>query len=256
MKTGSTLVILLLLLLGTSISHGFAVNPSRLALATKHARQKLSPSSARSWLAVEPTSIPSSDDPQKKNKKKKSRIITLWIHVISIFIIANYRSVRGWPAGLTRIPLAVWSLVHAVSGMLFAGTIVVTTILEWLVVSHQQPPVSQFWFGTIMPAMEQAVVLPALTGSILSGVAQAFHNYSSLRGAPRHVKSSLHLLFLFGIWWGVTDRRTQHPAQQEAAADGRVVPRVWKLRRVSNLVSCGFLLALYAVMVLKPGYIQ
>jgi hypothetical protein len=75
---------------------------------------------------------------------------------------------------------------------------------------------------------------------------------------------------LFGVWWGATDRRTQKQAQQHfvleqettqdnhakyANADAEILPRgLVRQRRASNLVSCVFLLALFATMVLKPGF--
>lgn len=186
-------------------------------------------------------------------RKRKSLAVTAWIHAISIFIIVNYRS-KCWPAFLARIPFQLLSLLHSTSGMLFAGSIITTTLLEWIVVASCDQAVTIFWFEQA-PRIEKAVVLPALTGSIVSGVAQAVSSYGSLRLAPRHIKSSLHLLFLFGLWWGVTDRKTQEKAQIAAAETwGEQLPLVLRQRRFSNVVSCLFLIALYAIMVLKPGY--
>jgi hypothetical protein len=108
----------------------------------------------------------------------------------------------------------------------------------------------------IVPRVEGRVVLPALTGSIVSGVAQAFERYGSLGDAPLHVKSIIHLLVAFGMWWGWTDRTTQGPAL-EAATSQQVtdskLPSVLLWRRFSNLVSCLFIIVLYGIMVLKPG---
>ena len=113
--------------------------------------------------------------------------------------------------------------------------------------------VYHFWFR-IAPRIEQWMVLPALTGSIVSGITQAALRYGSLRLAPRHVKSSLHILLLFGLWWGVTDRKTQRRAQEVKAMEPEgPLPGVLRQRRISNVVSCAFLVALYATMVLKPG---
>ena len=88
---------------------------------------------------------------------------------------------------------------------------------------------------------------------MVSGVAQAFHNYSSLRYAPTHIKSALHLLFAFGLWWELADRRTQHKVE-ESLAKGEPDLKMLRDRRISNVVSCVFLLVLYSVMILKPGY--
>lgn len=204
----------------------------------------------------EVTPAPGDDDSSnsKAKKKKKSRLVTIWVHAVSIFVVGNYRS-RCWPGFLTSISLPSWTLVHALSGMVFAGSILTTTILEWIVVSSRERPVNEFWFAQV-PEMEKFVVLPALTGSIVSGVAQAFLTYGSLRHAPRHVKSSLHVLLLFGMWWGVTDRRTQGKAQEAVAEleEKSELPSVISQRRISNVVSCCFLAALYAIMTLKPGY--
>jgi len=187
-------------------------------------------------------------------KRKKSLGVTLWIHVLSIFILANYRQ-HCWPAFLVTVPKQVWTFVHAISGMMFAGSIITTTILEWIVVSKRTEPVASFWFHQV-PKVEKAVVLPALTGSIVSGVVQAFQNYGSLKLAPIHIKSTLHLLTLFGLWWGITDRTTQGEAERQAKdIDENNVPKVFMRRRISNVVSCVFLVALYAIMALKPGYV-
>jgi hypothetical protein len=187
-------------------------------------------------------------------KKRKSLVVTAWVHVVTIFIIVNYRQQTCWPAFLVRIPFQTLSLLHAISAMLFAGSIMTTTLLEWIVVTSRDRAVNIFWFDQA-PRVEKWVVLPALSVSIVSGVAQAFFNYGSLKLAPRHIKTSLHLLLLFGIWWGVTDRKTQGKAQIAVSGVwGKGIPRVLRQRRVANIISCLFLLALYVIMVLKPGY--
>ena len=183
--------------------------------------------------------------------------VTLWVAGMSAFIVRNYQSsMPFWPAPLLETSFSILSLIHAVSGMLFAGTIITTTLLEWIVVASKDKAVNQFWFQHA-PGVEKAFVLPGLTGSIVSGIAQAFQSYGSLNHAPLHVKSAVHLLALFGVWWGATDRATQSKAYQAAMETNDPkddsIPAVMIYRRVSNLVSCAFLMALYAVMVLKPG---
>ena len=185
--------------------------------------------------------------------------ITSWAVVISFFLVVNYDS-GPWPTCLLTSNRDVWRLVHAISSMLFGGTIVVSTILEWMVVSSKNPTVIIFWFYQV-PALDGAIVMPALTGSILSGVAQAAQDYGSLKESPKYIKGSLHVLLTFAIWWAMTDITTQHLAQQtvmewvNAAHDDKnsAVPRVIRLRRWSNIGSCLFVAALYALMALKRG---
>lgn len=66
-------------------------------------------------------------------KKKKKLFITMRIHVISIFVITNYyvRPYFCWPGILLRLSLKVWNLIHGLSAMIFAGSIITTTLLEW-----------------------------------------------------------------------------------------------------------------------------
>jgi hypothetical protein len=104
---------------------------------------------------------------------------------------------------------------------------------------------------------------------MISGIAQSFYNYGSLSLAPRHVKSSLHVLFLFGLFWAYTDRKSQQDlldlaetSNSWSAGDGQVskdmvekeMVSIWKRRRIVNVISCLFVVALYAIMVIKPGY--
>jgi len=148
--------------------------------------------------------------------------------------------------------------------MVFAGSILTTTVLEWNLFdgndSNDEKPLSPdasrqgttaFFLNNLFK-IETLLVLPALTGSIVSGVAQAFLSYGSLRYAPRHVKASLHLLLAFGLWWGFTDRRTQGDLER-AVASGDFRAKVWRRRRISNVVSCLFLVGMYSIMILKPG---
>ncbi|GKZ01374.1 hypothetical protein MPSEU_001088300 [Mayamaea pseudoterrestris] len=184
--------------------------------------------------------------------------VAIWVAGLSGFIVRNYQpDMEFWPATLSdSYSSSTYILIHAVSGMLFAGTIITTTLLEWIVVQSKDQAVQRFWF-TQVPGVEQALVLPGLTGSIVSGVLHAFQKYGSLTEAPFHVTSAVYLLLLFGVWWGVTDQTTQGKAFDYVMSDQDMsddkLPTVMLVRRVSNIVSCGFLVALYAVMVLKPG---
>jgi hypothetical protein len=132
--------------------------------------------------------------------------------------------------------------------MLFAGTILTTTVLEWIVVRSGSAAVKQFWFEETVDQAETALVLPGLTASIVSGIAQCWLTYERcLKRAPLHVKLPLHILSTFGLWWLWTDLRLR--GARAATDDGAQIKRRW-----SNVVSCLFLLVLYGVMVLKPGH--
>jgi hypothetical protein len=134
---------------------------------------------------------------------------------------------------------------------IFSGGCFTTMVLEWAVVSSRNPAATRFWFQEATPRVEKGLILPALTLSIVSGIAMSFLNYGSVRSAPPHVQYTLHALALFGVWWGWTDYATQKPTLQ---ALQRATPKkAVRLRRLSHALSAGFLLLLYAVMILKPG---
>lgn len=181
--------------------------------------------------------------------------VGMWAVSITCFILLNYHSETCWPSSLLMLPpRRTWTFVHATTTMLFSGTILVSTLVEWLVVKSRNPSVLKFWFTSI-PSLDMAVVLPSLTGSIVSGIAQASMDYGRLQDAPKYVLGTFHSLLTFGAWWGVTDLTTQKSARtavSEDLTDGDI-PRVLKLRRWSNLVSCLFVATLYILMVLKPG---
>jgi len=197
--------------------------------------------------------------PENSKKKTGKRIMLVWVHAVTIFMIVNYARKTIWPAILLDIPLKVWNLIHALSGMAFAGGIVTTTLLEWQLpsIAHAEmksnnnntSESSSILLLKWLWQVESRLVLPAVTGSLISGVAQAFHMYPSLKLAPRHVKSAMHMMLLFGMWWAWTDRRSQAALLQKDGFDESKVVQ----RRFANLVSCAFLVALYGIMILKPG---
>ena len=163
-------------------------------------------------------------------------------------MVTNYVRKAIWPAFLLAIPLKAWNLIHALSAMVFAGGIVTTTLLEWTLPSLVSQEDEQTRLLKWLWQVESVLVLPAVCTSLLSGVAQSFHSYNSLRYAPRHVKSALHMMFLFGIWWAWADRRSQAVLETEVDLD------TLHRRRIYNLVSCAFLVAIYGIMILKPGF--
>ena len=190
--------------------------------------------------------------------------LALWLLAISTFIVINVK-VGPYPQSLLlALSRPQWSLVHAISSMMFGGTILLTTLIENLVVSSRKIAVVRFWFLSV-PRLDLMVVLPALTGSIISGIGQATIDYGGMIGAPKHVTGAVHALLTFGLWWGATDITTQERAKKLARSlDGESdfgllevdddAMSLLKLRRMSNIVSCLLVIGLYALMVLKPGF--
>ena len=198
-----------------------------------------------------------------------------WAVAIGAFFIRNYKyKTVPWPSFLGNSTAAettdqatgtlprrpsrrVWNFIHAVGSTIFSGTILVTTLLEWLVVKSGTPIVLAFWFR-VVPILDVAVVVPALTATMISGVAQAVDEYGPIKEAPKYVKAVLHTLVTFGLFWAATDRTSQHGALQalqtwlDSSSRGPL-PGILFWRRASNLTSCCFVMALYALMVLKPG---
>jgi hypothetical protein len=187
------------------------------------------------------------------SNSSNTKAVFWWVYGASLFLLYSYRSQTTWPSFIPVISLRALNFVHAMSGMIFSGGIVTTTVLEWMVVNKKKRDLNVFWFATV-PRIEKLLVLPALTGSIVSGVAQSFTSYGSLRFAPQHIKSALHLLLAFGLWWAFTDGKTQQKAiEASQSADLAEIPPVFLQRRISNGVSCIFVFLLYGIMVLKPG---
>lgn len=189
---------------------------------------------------------------------------------LSAFLLVN-NFVGPWPAALFEAtPVKAFGLTHALGGMLFGGGIIITTLLEWLAVSSKDPSVLKFYFDKV-PKLDAFVVLPALAASILSGVGLAVDHYGSLGESPFHVVGAISTLLIFAIWWAVTDASTQEAAntaieewvatlekKDDATSNSAApteVPAIVSRRRISNVVSCMFVAAIYAFMVLKPGYI-
>ena len=222
----------------------------------------------------------SSADSSTRSKAIQRKInLHIWIISLSTFIIANAKYAQPRPEFLLHaLNRKQWSLVHAICSMLFSGTIILSAMIEYLVVASKQKSVIKFWFIDMPQRLDAKVVLPALTGAIVSGVGQAAYNYGGLASAPKHIKASFHLLLTFGIWWGITDVTSQHKAldvvqtfQSEEkkwvkATDKWIqltvggndtlasIPKVLKRRVFSNVVSCLFIGIMYSLMVLKPGF--
>lgn len=192
------------------------------------------------------TVAPAKDDgADRKARVLRALALHGWAIAVGAFLVINYFwGTSAWPGFLMSVDVRMWALVHAVSGMLFAGGILVTSVLEFLVVRSGSDDVQQFWFSAATKA-EWLVVLPGLTGSMVSGIAQAWQMYQCpIKFAPLHVKLPIHVMALFAVWWMLTDVATRDAAKDKKKQGKRLI---------SNLVSCLFVFALYGIMVLKPG---
>lgn len=192
---------------------------------------------------------------------------------LTTLILVN-QFVGPWPEEVfLAMPPPAWLLLHYLGGVLFAGGIVVTTALEWLVVettaagvkddqndSNSMAPVLDFLFERV-PVMDAALVVPGLGLALVSGIAVATQYYDGLATSPPHIVWAFRVLVAFAIWWAVTDVATQGPAAQavqewkESRREGGddPLPPILYRRRLSNIGSCLFVVALYAIMALKPG---
>jgi len=187
--------------------------------------------------------------------------LVAWMGALSAFLLVN-NFAGPFPANIaTAVPVQAWGLMHGVSAMLFGGGIILTTCIEWLVTDSKNKSVWNFWFKKV-PDLDSKIVLPALTASILSGVALSVDHYDSLSQAPFHVTAALGTLLAFAGWWGITDLTTQGRATEKIAeftenaqdSDELTIPGILEFRKFSNLVSCGFIAALYFIMITKPGF--
>mmetsp|Transcript_44461 Transcript_44461/g.107591 ORF Transcript_44461/g.107591 Transcript_44461/m.107591 type:complete len:398 (-) Transcript_44461:2229-3422(-) len=227
------------------------------------------------------------DIDKSKKKKIQKRLLILWVHGLSIAVVFSYypnllvplskklgvdlsslSTIISLQALFETIKLPVWNFVHAVSGMLMGGTIITTTILEWMILknnSHGDGPIK-----TVVPdaiqslwSLESSIVLPAVTGSMVSGLAQSYLMYDGIGFAPKYVKAALHTMLTFGIWWAIMDKKSQRQlvqaveASQEQSTDTAATDKtnnnsVWMKRKIANVVSCVLVVLLYAIMVVKP----
>jgi len=187
-------------------------------------------------------------------------VLGVWGAVISAFILIN-NFIGPWPDFMSAIPERVWFVFHMLGGMLFGGGVILTTAIEWLVADNKNSPVLQFWFDKV-PLVDAIIVLPALTVAMISGTGLSIAHYGGLGLAPMHIKIVFYTLVSFAAWWSITDLTTQGKALTEVnkwaatAATGNHdddVPDVVHFRKISNIVSCLFVLALYTIMVMKPG---
>jgi hypothetical protein len=229
------------------------------------------------------SSIAANSDNNSGSKWAK-RLLILWVHGLSIAVVLSYYP-NLLPASLGSIirmapifdllPLNVWNLIHAVSGMLMGGTIITTTFLEWIMVNDKDADgagengggggqgtslpraIKQLW------SLESYIVLPAVTGSMMSGLAQSYLMYGGIGESPRYVKAALHTMLTFGIWWALMDKKSQRRLVKamngegdgvDGSSDDTDMSSIWNKRKIANVVSCGLVVTLYAIMVLKPFF--
>jgi hypothetical protein len=140
--------------------------------------------------------------------------------------------------------IPVLGLVHGVCAMIFGGSIITTTILEWRImllnnhdsktndknhddinstINHQQRSSTnaRLVIDYLFP-LEKIMVIPSLVGTILSGTVLTWNTYgiqfftrffkssscsssSSIIVAAPHIKASIYVLGLFTLWWLLTD---------------------------------------------------
>jgi len=199
---------------------------------------------------------------EKDSKNVELYFLLAWGIALSAFILIN-NFVEPWPMPqMVQVPERFWRATHVVSGMLFGGGIVLTTAIEWLVASNKNPSVLQFWFDKV-PLLDAAIVLPSLTISVISGTGLTIENYGGLGTSPPHIPITFYALVSFATWWAATDLTTQGKTLVEvnewvaASTNDNTanMPKIVTLRRISNVVSCFFVVALFLVMILKPGVI-
>lgn len=199
---------------------------------------------------------------EDESKNVEVYFLLAWGISLSIFILVN-NFVGPWPMPqMEDVPERFWRATHVISGMLFGGGIIITTAIEWLVASNKNPPVLQFWFDKV-PLLDAVIVLPSLTISVISGTGVAIENYGGLGTSPPHIAITFYALVAFATWWAATDLTTQGKTLVEVNEwviastndNGQEMPKIVTLRRISNIVSCLFVLALFAIMILKPGVI-
>lgn len=203
--------------------------------------------------------------PEEENWEADSKIVELgllllWMGSLSGFIFAN-NWIGPWPEAMKGVPERIYFTGHMLGGMLFGGGVIMTTALEWLCVKNRQPAVLQFYFDKV-PLLDMAVVLPGLTLAMISGTGLCITRYGGLGIAPPHIPVVFYCLTAFAAWWAATDLATQGTAMRAvdewvaspaSKEEGAKVPDIVENRFWSNIVSCGFVIVLYSVMVLKPG---
>lgn len=194
-------------------------------------------------------------------KKLELILLAVWGVSLSAFILIN-NAYGPWPLFMKQVPERIFFLFHMYGGMLFAGGIILTTAIEREVAKSNDPQVLKFWFDKV-PALDGLIVVPALTVSMISGTGLSIVRYGGLNIAPPHVDAIFWVLIMFLTWWATTDLTTQGAAlnsaerareeYEQGLVEEFVTPKIVVDRHFSNVISCFFVLLLYAMMVTKPG---
>ena len=194
-------------------------------------------------------------------KKLELILLGIWGVSLSAFILIN-NAYGPWPLVMKTVPERIYFLFHMYGGMLFAGGIILTTAIEREVAKSNDPQVLKFWFDKV-PALDGLIVVPALTVSMISGTGLSIVRYGGLNIAPPHVDAIFWVLIMFLTWWATTDLTTQGAAlnaaerareeYEQGITETFETPKIVVDRHFSNVVSCFFVLFLYAMMVTKPG---
>uniref|UniRef100_A0A7S1INH2 Uncharacterized protein n=1 Tax=Eutreptiella gymnastica TaxID=73025 RepID=A0A7S1INH2_9EUGL len=156
-----------------------------------------------------------------------------------------------------------WLFAHVVSGMLFGGIVIFSTLYEGLVILQGNPDTKRWWFERV-PAVDGVVALPAVFLSIASGVCLSQVNFGSLYAAPKFVHFALEMLLIFVAFWATMDTRTQPIAKANCEEDWKVymltgkkpdeLRPVLKTRLWVNAVSSGLVIVIYWIMCTKPNF--
>jgi hypothetical protein len=199
---------------------------------------------------------------EMESKGVELAALVMWIGAVSAFVLIN-NFVGPWPEFMGHVHERVWFVCHMLGGMLFGGGVILTTVIEWMVAQNKNGDVLSFWFDKV-PLLDAAIVLPGLTLAMISGIGLAIVRYGGLAIAPHHIQIVFWTLVAFAAWWALTDLTTQggaltqvnewaaSTAGQDESSRGDV-PRVVRLRKISNILSCIFVILLYSEMVFKPG---
>ncbi|KAL3802300.1 hypothetical protein ACHAWO_002148 [Cyclotella atomus] len=251
------------------VSHNRQIQP--LATTPTPTQLNLQLFKPKEETIIEPTPVASKDNllgeyaaadfALSDEKKLELILLAVWGVSLSAFILIN-NAYGPWPLFMKQVPERIFFLFHMYGGMLFAGGIILTTAIEREVAKSNDPQVLKFWFDKV-PALDGLIVVPALTVSMISGTGLSIVRYGGLNIAPPHVDAIFWVLIMFLTWWAATDLTTQGAAlnsaerareeYEQGLVDEFVTPKIVVDRHFSNVVSCFFVLMLYAMMVTKPG---